>query len=784
MARRSSNSAVSRLIKSLGVFMLTVLAPLVASGQVSSVSAWNAADFRMWAYIPYWSSIPASGSYTHVSDVLYFGGLRPDANGNITPYQSSYQTNFNTLRSRAQTDGFNLHLSMFEVTNNQTDATWTALINSPTARANFVSQLKTIMQGDRSTGALKGFNFDWERPSSAALWGNYTQLARELRAAINPLGMEVSVCDFGSTASSWDDTALFDAKVYDQLMMMVYHIGATSSGNWANTKKALTGQGAAKAFSDDQIGIGVGTYGDGVDPDGSGPLSKPGSVTLAQIVAANPNLPYDATTYTGTIAGKTGTWNIESRKQVREKTQLALDRGMPGMFTWTLNNDPTNDLGLHRVMQHYAMVKRDIPDLNLNGKVDTTDATTLANNMGTSRTNTGMTAAAQFEAFYVAKNWENGDHDGNGFVNQVDADWLAGRYTALGVSLPDRLAYSGTFENHQSAVGIAGRWQAGRNAQNKLVETGNFTQNGANFLSWNGIGVGASMRANSFVTLRNQSATEVAAAVNSLPRSMSADLSTNIDLGQDQDAYVTFLVRENASALTAGQLAANNRTLSLDFLNASGGAQFNFALNGLQQQFAIDSVADAAGQDVAAGGFAANTTFLFIAKISGNGADANTMQASLFPTGAVVANFTDPNFQWMLTAQGSAGFNPVIADLRFTSLAGANFTVSNVWVGDAATILPATLTSQGDFNHDGIVNNADYVLWRNSAGQTGANLAADANGNFQIDDGDFNTWRAHFGEAVTASAAALASGAAVPEPSSLMLLLLSSGFFALTRSRR
>ena len=168
---------------------------------------------------------------------------------------------------------------------------------------------------------------------------------------------------------------------------------------------------------------------------------------MSSIAAASPNLPYDAGSYTGTISGTTGTWTFESRLQVRQKTQVALGRNMQGMFSWTLHYDATNALGLDRVMQHYAMVKRNIPDLNLDGKVNATDATTLANNMGTSTTNTGMATDAQFDAFYMNGNWEKGDHDGNGFVNQSDADWLAGRYTALGVTLPDRLAYSGTFEN-------------------------------------------------------------------------------------------------------------------------------------------------------------------------------------------------------------------------------------------------------------------------------------------------------------------------------------------------
>ncbi len=657
---------------------LLMLSPLAVRGQQASVSTFDAAHFRIWGYVPYWDDtkvggFATSGMYSHVSDVLFFGSARPDSTGAVT---NLYPSTTATLRSQATTYGFKLHLSFMAVSGSAgVTSTWTSIVNSPTARAKFVTDVKALMDGGAGTADdMKGFNFDWERPSTAALWGNYTQLARELRAALNPTGTEgreVTVCDYGSTDSNWDNTSLFDANVYDQLFMMSYHLTASSTGTYANSKLALTGQGAAKAFTNDQIGIGIGTWGDG----------GPSTVGLSAIVAANPNLPYDALTYTGTIGTSTGTWNIESRKQVREKTQLALDRGMPGMFTWDMTYDATNNLGLHRVMHHYMAVKRDVPDLNLSGKVDATDATTLASNMGTSLTNTGMSTAAQFDAFYLAGNWEKGDHDGNGFVNQADADWLAARYTALGVNLPDRLAYSGTFESFSNSLGVLGRWKAGRGAQEKLVETGNFKQEATNFLSWTGTGIGASKRSTSFVTMRNQNTAETSALVNAQTRTMLADLTSTLDLNQNQDTYVTFLVKANTAPLSAAQLASTNRTLSLEFLNGAGAVQFDFTLRGQQQQFAIDSVADASGQDVAAGGFAPNATYLFIGKISGNGSGVNKLQASLFPSGADVGNFSDPNFAWMLTALGSSGYNPSITDLQFSSRADGNFTVSNVWIG-------------------------------------------------------------------------------------------------------
>ncbi len=449
----------------LAIVSALVLAAIgggTAQAQVSSVSAWDASEFRIWGFVPYWvssstlNSFPADGVYTHVSDVLYFGGVRPKIDGGLY-YTSTGLSHLAALKTQAAANGFQLHMSMFTVhdpaSDNDWDVVWKSIIADPNKRQTFVNEVTTLLQNYN----MKGFNFDYERPATDAEWGNYTQLARELGNTIHPLGMEVSVCDYGGVDGDWDNSPLFDARVYDQLFIMGYHYSASLNSSFANQHTGLTAQGSSKAFKDSQIAIGVGTWGAGVDPDGTGPLPAPSTYTLKNIVAAHPSLAYDALT----VVEGSDTWNIESRKQVREKTQLALDRGMPGTFTWTLHYDATNNFGLHRVMHHYAMVKRDIPDLNLDGKVNATDATLMANNQGTARTNTGLATAAQFDAFYLGANWENGDRDGNGFVNQADADWLAGRYTALGVTLPDRLAYSGTFESFSNATGsyrsLAGR---------------------------------------------------------------------------------------------------------------------------------------------------------------------------------------------------------------------------------------------------------------------------------------------------------------------------------------
>jgi hypothetical protein len=230
-------------------------------------------------------------------------------------------------------------------------------------------------------------------------------------------------------------------------------------------------------------------------------------------------------------------------------------------------------------------------------------------------------------------------------------------------------------------------------------------------------------------------------------------------------------------------LASSDRILSLDFLDAAGMNQFDFAFRGAQHQFGIESQADAAGQDVSAGGFANNATYLFVAKIAGNGVGENMLQASLFQAGSTVGNFASDDFEWTLTAEGSAGFNPTITQLQFTSLYEANLTVSNVWVGSAADFFALPSTAAGDFNADGFVDMSDYLVWRKSMGQAGHQLAADANANGQIDDRDYDTWVTNFGQVVGGTGGEQLSG--VPEPCSLLsailLMLCAAGS---TTSRR
>ena len=72
----------------------------------------------------------------------------------------------------------------------------------------------------------------------------------------------------------------------------------------------------------------------------------------------------------------------------------------------------------------------------------------------------------------------------------------------------------------------------------------------------------------------------------------------------------------------------------------------------------------------------------------------------------------------------------------------------------------------GDFNGNGVVDAADYVVWRKNYGTPAA----------------YDTWRAHFGQTAGSGAGANAN-ATIPEPATLVLLTFAAAGWCLRRGR-
>jgi hypothetical protein len=86
--------------------------------------------------------------------------------------------------------------------------------------------------------------------------------------------------------------------------------------------------------------------------------------------------------------------------------------------------------------------------------------------------------------------------------------------------------------------------------------------------------------------------------------------------------------------------------------------------------------------------------------------------------------------------------------------------------------IPDPQIHAGDYNDNGIVDAADYTVWRDTLGQSvGINLGsgADGDGDGTIGLGDYDVWKEHFGEVAGAGSGSLA--AVVPEPAAASLLI-------------
>jgi T5SS/PEP-CTERM-associated repeat protein len=113
------------------------------------------------------------------------------------------------------------------------------------------------------------------------------------------------------------------------------------------------------------------------------------------------------------------------------------------------------------------------------------------------------------------------------------------------------------------------------------------------------------------------------------------------------------------------------------------------------------------------------------------------------------------------------------SSVELPSLPGLTWDRSQLATG-MLTVLPDL---PGDFNHNGVVDGADYVIWRKNPGGV-------------YTQNDYNIWRAHFGQTLGSGSAGYPQGAsveprsaAVPEPTTVAIASLAFGLSVL-RSRK
>jgi hypothetical protein len=133
---------------------------------------------------------------------------------------------------------------------------------------------------------------------------------------------------------------------------------------------------------------------------------------------------------------------------------------------------------------------------------------------------------------------------------------------------------------------------------------------------------------------------------------------------------------------------------------------------------------------------------------------------SLWADPASIANLSVPtftsssfNFLSSLSSMGIISYN------TSKSNAGGYLDALIVSNGPTASIDVTGVSVAGDFNLDGVVDAADYSVWRKGLGTT-------------YSQGDYQSWRANFGRSAASGSSALGS-AAVPEPMTAVLLIFA-----------
>jgi hypothetical protein len=138
------------------------------------------------------------------------------------------------------------------------------------------------------------------------------------------------------------------------------------------------------------------------------------------------------------------------------------------------------------------------------------------------------------------------------------------------------------------------------------------------------------------------------------------------------------------------------------------------------------------------------------------------------------------NYTQRALGQGPLTYQPTGSAQAFgTSASNANFivgynTTGAVDPGRFVSLVPFVL---GDYNQNGVVDAADYTVWRDTLFQNGPGLAADGNQDRVVNQLDYQIWIDHFPK--LSGAAAVNT---VPEPATLSLLL--AGILMMCSRRR
>ena len=438
-------------------------------------------------------------------------------------------------------------------------------------------------------------------------------------------------------------------------------------------------------------------------------------------------------------AGDTATWNIGSSLFVGGS-----DTAAGGTGTLNVNVGGTVDVTSSLALWYNGTV-------NLNGGTIETGELLLAEAL-----------SAPFPAF----NWTNGTFrlKGNQNLNMETLDDLLGTAHTLGAGQHLAVVGSATLStplrmNHVDAAFSVGSISAADMAANFDFDAGTFNLTSDNLTVGAGGLFGSSLVINpqQAINITNQATINFGAKLVAAGGFSSGQLTNNGDLVAT-DATIGGALVNNSNVTVVGMVDFDGLVSGPGDFFGPGTANFHGGL--------------------APGASPAEVAF------DGNVSLANTNTLFIEIAGATLGDDYDS-----LRIAGSADLDGLLSvsldnftpssGQQFTILTASNIVDNGIVLGGSAagsfdllvngtSVILQAVGLLGDYNHDGTVNAADYVVWRKTGidGQQG-----------------YDTWRAHFGKTTGGSGTGAATNAAVPEPTTYLLLMFGVAGWCLRRSR-
>jgi autotransporter-associated beta strand protein len=221
-----------------------------------------------------------------------------------------------------------------------------------------------------------------------------------------------------------------------------------------------------------------------------------------------------------------------------------------------------------------------------------------------------------------------------------------------------------------------------------------------------------------------------------------------------------------APGASIGTLTIDNVNASVPALTLGAGATLRYELNNSFQSDKISIL------NAAAGAVAFNNNAINFTDLSGSLGTGDYTLIMASAAGAY-SNLTVDGSN-VITAGLSIGTGLEAYATKSLKLSGNNIVLN---IAAAAFLV-------GDYNGNGTVDAADYVVWRKAQAAGALTLTnRDLNNTGVVGPADYNSWRANFGKPGAGAGSSIGAGSSVPEPTTTVLAMLAFGALSIARQR-